>query len=143
MTRTWIVQGPLPALLAEQAPDEAGAELVFHGRVRGLEEGAPIRALYYEHYEGMAEAELERVAQDAVDRFPIDDLRCWHCSGEVPVGQPALRVIVWSKHRAEAFDAMTWFIAQLKDRVPIYKWAVDAQGNRHPCGKPETPRKSP
>lgn len=143
MTRTWIVQGPLPALLTEQAPNEAGAELVFHGLVRGLEDGTPIHALHYEHYEGMAEAELERVARDTIARFAIEDLRCWHCVGEVPVGQAALRIIVWSKHRVEALDAMTWFIAQLKERVPIYKWAVDAEGQRRPCGKPETPRESP
>ena len=142
MARTWIGKGPLPALLTEQAPSEAGAELVFHGLVRRLEEGTPIHALYYEHYEGMAEAELERVAQDTIARFPIDDLRCWHCIGEVPVGQAALRIVVWSKHRVEALDAMTWFITQLKDRVPIYKWAVDAAGKRQPCGDPVAPRES-
>jgi len=136
MALTRLTHEPLPPLASEPGPDDSGAELIFHGYVRGQEGGTPIRALYYEAYEEMAAKELERVAQEALARFPIAALRCWHRIGEVPVGAPSLRIVIRSKHRAEALEAMAWFIDQLKQHVPIYKWAVDARGHRRPCGEP-------
>ena len=47
-------------------------------------------------------------------KFSINELDCIHRIGKIPVGEAALRVTIWSKHRTEALDAMAWFISQLK-----------------------------
>ena len=52
------------------------------------------------------------------------------------MGDVALRVVVRAPHRQEAFEATARFIDRLKQRVPIYKWAVAADGARRPCGDP-------
>lgn len=129
---TRIIDGPLPPMSDDQQHDEDGAELVFHGRVRAGERGRAIVALEYEVYREMAEMELRRLAQEAVARFPISSLHCLHRVGRVDVGDASLRVIIWSKHRSEALQAIEWFIAALKDRVPIWKWGVTAEGDRFP-----------
>ncbi len=136
---TRITEDPLPPLEPDDSRVKLGAELLFHGRVRDEEEGRPIVALEYERYEGLAEKELERVALDTVERFPIDQLVCWHRIGRVGVGEASLRVVVWSCHRVEGLEAMAWFISSLKHRVPIWKWAVTADGERFPstCGHDE------
>ncbi len=136
---THITDQPLPPLEADDSQQELGAELIFHGRVRGSEDGRAIVALEYERYEGLAEKELERVARDAAQRFPIDRLVCWHRVGRVEVGEASMRVVVWSCHRREGLQAMDWFISALKQRVPFWKWAVTADGERFPstCGHHE------
>lgn len=98
-----------------------GAELRFNGIVRDMEDGARIAALQYEHYEGMAEQELLRLAGVAVERFSLDALHCVHRVGRIPVGESAVVVLVRSKHRGESLEAMAWFMDELKKVVPIWK----------------------
>ena len=103
-------------------PDpQAGAELVFTGLVRDAEKEEKIGALVYEEYEGMARKELERIGTEAVERFGIACLHCVHRVGTIPVGEAAVVVLVRSRHRQEAFLAMSWFMDELKRFVPIWK----------------------
>jgi molybdopterin synthase catalytic subunit len=80
----------------------------------------------------MAEAELTQLAEEAIKLFPIHDLFCKHRIGKVEVGETSLHVSIWSKHRREGLDAMSWFIIELKKRVPIWKWAILEDGSRIP-----------
>jgi molybdopterin synthase catalytic subunit len=128
-----LVQGPLPPFVPDDDRREDGAELLFHGRVRATEHGRPIASLDYEYYPEMAERELARLSERATARFDgVSELRCWHRVGEVPVGHASLRVVVWSRHRAEGLACLAWFIDRLKRDVPIWKWAVTEQGERFP-----------
>ena len=111
---------------------EKGAELIFNGRVRGTEHGKKIKMLEYEQYEDMAEKELRMIAQETQNKFPIKDLLCRHRIGEVKVGETSLHVSVWSKHRKEGLEAMSFFIIELKKRVPIWKWAILENGEKIP-----------
>ena len=111
---------------------EKGAELIFNGRVRGTEHGKKIKMLEYEQYEDMAEKELRMIAQETQNKFPIKDLLCRHRIGEVKVGETSLHVSIWSKHRKEGIEAMSFFIIELKKRVPIWKWAILENGEKIP-----------
>ena len=127
-----IVSGEIEPFPSEDSHRNDGAELVFNGRVRSTENGETILGLFYEYYEGMAEDELHSLALETTERFPISDLCCQHRVGEIPVGETAMHVSIWSEHRAEGLDAMTWFISELKRRIPIWKWAVLPDGSRIP-----------
>ena len=111
---------------------EKGAELIFNGRVRGTEHGEKIKMLEYEQYEDMAEKELRMIAQETQNKFPIKDLLCRHRIGKVKVGETSLHVSIWSKHRQEGLEAMSFFIIELKKRVPIWKWAILENGEKIP-----------
>ena len=111
---------------------EKGAELIFNGRVRGTEHGEKIKMLEYEQYEEMAEKELRSIAQETQNKFPIKDLLCRHRIGKVKVGETSLHVSIWSKHRKEGLEAMSFFIIELKKRVPIWKWAILENGEKIP-----------
>lgn len=100
---------------------QVGAELVFMGLVRETEKGENISALVYEHYEGMAQKELQKIGMETIDKFGIIDFHCVHRVGAIPVGKAAIVVLVRSKHRQEAFSAMSWFMDELKKSVPIWK----------------------
>ncbi len=132
MVTTRLNAGPLPPHDRRPPGDVTGAEVIFHGRVRGEEQGREIVALDYEAYAEMAEKELQAIGEEVVEEFSIQDLCCDHRVGEVPVGEVSLRVVVWSRHRGAALEAVAWFVKQLKERVPIWKWGITADGERFP-----------
>ena len=132
MVHVEIVNGPLEFFSHDDDRNQDGAELVFNGRVRDTEHGSKITSLEYEQYDGMAKAELLQLAEKTVKKFPIKDLFCKHRLGKVDIGDTSLHVVIWSKHRKEGLNAMTWFIAELKKNVPIWKWAILEDGSRIP-----------
>ena len=137
MIKTEIVQGKIDPFPSEDNHTGEGAEVIFNGRVRKTEHGKPIVALEYEQYEGMAGEELEALAKETLEKFPIHDLLCRHRVGEVPVGESSLHISIWALHRKESLDALSWFISELKKWVPIWKWAVYPDGTKeatsHEC----------
>ena len=132
MIKIEIVKGSITPFPSDDSRTRDGAELVFNGRVRAKEHGENITALEYEQYEGMAETELRNLAENTVKRFPVQDLFCKHRVGKVKVGETSLHVVIWSKHRQEGIDSMSWFIVELKKRIPIWKWAILEDGSRIP-----------
>jgi len=130
MVKTCIIKKIIPALPSDETHTKDGGELQFYGRVREMENGQPIVALDYEYYEGMAEKELQELGEETMSRFAISQLDCIHRVGKILVGEASLRVVIWSKHRAEGLDAMTWFISQMKKDVPIWKSAILKNGHR-------------
>lgn len=127
-----IVNGPLSFFPDSEDRHQDGAELIFNGRVRDTEHGEKIIALEYEQYENMAEKELTTLAEEVWQKFAIHDLFCKHRIGKVGIGETSLHVVIWSKHRREAIEAMDWFIVELKKRVPIWKWAIQPDGSKVP-----------
>ena len=127
-----IIIGSLTPFPSNDDRHQDGAELTFNGRVRDTEHGKAIVALEYEQYEGMAEAELTELAKEICQKFPISDLFCKHRMGRVGIGEMSLHVSIWSNHRKEAIEGMDCFIFELKKRVPIWKWAILADGTKVP-----------
>src|SRR3954470_13072945 len=88
--------------LAEGRTD-IGAVVTFTGLCR--DEGGRLAALELEHYPGMAEGELARVAQDAIGRWPLAGLTIIHRYGKILPGQQIVLVGAASSHRRAAFEA--------------------------------------
>ena len=132
MIRVEIVDSSIIPFESDDNQKEKGAELIFNGRVRETEHGKKIRMLEYEQYEDMAEKELIKIARETQNKFPIKDLLCRHRIGKVKVGETSLHVSIWSKHRKEGLEAMSFFIIELKKRVPIWKWAILKNGEKIP-----------
>jgi molybdopterin synthase catalytic subunit len=121
------------ALLAEQA----GAFSSFEGWVRNHNEGRAVLGLRYEAYAALAEAEGERVIDEALAKFEIVDARCAHRVGDLAIGDLAVWVGVSAAHRDAAFAACRYIIDETKSRVPIWKHERYAEGDAgwlHPDG---------
>lgn len=108
---------------------EAGAYASFEGWVRDHNEGRAATGLRYEAYRALAEAEGERILEDALARFAISDAACVHRIGELAVGELAVWVGVSAGHRDAAFAACRWIIDEVKSRVPIWKHERYAEGD--------------
>ena len=96
-----------------------GAVVSFTGLCR--DEGGRLQALELEHYPGMAEAEIARVAQDAVERWPLGGLTAIHRYGLVRPGEQIVLVVATSAHRRAAFEAADFMMDYLKTRAPFWK----------------------
>ncbi|WP_432704505.1 molybdenum cofactor biosynthesis protein MoaE [Bosea vaviloviae] len=98
---------------------DIGAVVSFTGLCR--DEGATLAALELEHYPGMAEAEIARVAAQAAARWPLMGLLAIHRYGLVKPGDQIVLVIATSAHRRAAFEAADFMMDYLKTRAPFWK----------------------
>lgn len=100
---------------------DIGALVSFVGLCR--DEGGTLRALEIEHYAGMAEAEIARVAAEAAARWPLLGLAIVHRHGLIEAGERIVLVAAAAAHRAEAFAAADFLMDYLKTRAPFWKRA--------------------
>jgi len=107
---------------------KSGAYVVFLGQVRDESHGKRVEKLIYEAYPEMAEAEIDRIREEALERFPILDMLIWHRYGELSVGEDTILIVASAKHRKEAFEACSWALDEVKKRVPIWKREVTDEG---------------
>ncbi len=107
----------------------AGAYAGFEGWVRNHHAGRAVAGLRYECYRVLAEAEGERILEEAATRFAITGVRCVHRVGELAIGELAVWVGVGAAHRDAAFDACRFVIDEVKARVPIWKHERYADGD--------------
>lgn len=112
------------ALLPED--HSAGALVTFSGLCR--DEGGRLTALLIEHYAGMAEAEIRRIAGTACRRWPLLAVRVVHRYGRILPGEPIVFVGTVSMHRADAFAASEFLMDYLKSEAPFWKREEGADG---------------
>jgi molybdopterin synthase catalytic subunit len=99
--------------------ENIGAVVAFTGLCR--DEGGRLAALELEHYPGMAEAEIARIAADAQERWPLAGLTVIHRFGKIAPGQEIVLVLAASAHRQAAFEAASFLMDYLKTRAPFWK----------------------
>jgi molybdopterin synthase catalytic subunit len=117
----------LATVLAAVADPEHGGTAVFIGTTRREVGDRPIAALNYEAYEELALAEMHAIADEARDAFGAT-VAVAHRVGPVDVGEPSVIVAASAGHRPAAFRACRYVIDELKERVPVWKQAVHADG---------------
>ena len=96
-----------------------GAVVTFTGLCR--DEDETLSALELEHYPGMAEAEIGRIADKAIERFDLDGITAIHRYGKIMPGENIVLVIAASRHRQAAFDGASYLMDFLKSRAPFWK----------------------
>jgi molybdopterin synthase catalytic subunit len=101
------------------ASADVGAIVAFSGFCR--DEGGRLSALELEHYPGMAEAEMARLAGEAEGRWPLVGLTIIHRYGMIRPKEPIVLVLAASAHRRAAFEAADFLMDYLKTRAPFWK----------------------
>lgn len=98
---------------------DIGAIVTFTGLCR--DEGGRLERLDLEHYPEMAEAEIGRVADEALRRWPLLGLTIVHRYGPIRPGEPIVLVVTASSHRVAAFEAAEFLMDYLKSNAPFWK----------------------
>lgn len=98
---------------------DVGAIVSFLGLCR--DENGRLSALELEHYPGMAEAEIARIAVEAAERWPLSGLTAIHRHGLIRPGENIVLVVAASPHRRAAFEAAEFLMDYLKTSAPFWK----------------------
>jgi molybdopterin synthase catalytic subunit len=116
----------IAALVAGRA--DIGGIGSFVGTVRNVAGGRQILAMTLEHYPGMTEQAMRRVAAEAESRFPILGCTLIHRVGRLLPGENIVLVAAVSPHRKAALDATAFLIDWLKTGAPFWKKESFADG---------------
>lgn len=115
---------------------QAGAIDVFLGTVRDNTQERSVDRLEYEAYDRMAINEMQKIADEACQRWPVLRYTVIHRKGTLQIGEIAVLIGVATAHRADAFEACRYMIDTIKQTVPIWKKEVFTDGeewvNAHP-----------
>ncbi|MFD2146705.1 molybdenum cofactor biosynthesis protein MoaE [Mucilaginibacter antarcticus] len=95
------------------SPDCGGID-VFIGTVRNATKGKAVMRLEFEAYDKMAIAEMEKLAKQALDKWPVHKILIHHRTGVLQVGEIPVIIAVAAAHRDAAFDACRYIIDSLK-----------------------------
>jgi len=98
---------------------DVGAVVTFSGLCR--DEDGRLAALELEHYPGMAEAEIKRIAERALARWQLTGLTAIHRYGSIAPGENIVLVVAASSHRQAAFEAASFLMDYLKSQAPFWK----------------------
>ena len=144
----------MPAFLYEQAldplleigkyqdqhlrPGSYGATTNFIGTMRDFNAGDDVQLMTLEHYPEMTQKFLDRLCDEALEKWDLVDCLVIHRFGDIKPGDAIVLTVAWSAHRKEAFAACSFLIEELKARAPFWKkettnkeerWVHDAPSN--------------
>ena len=109
------------------SPESGGID-VFIGTVRNTTKGKTVVRLEFEAYEAMAVAEMEKIAKQAFDKWPVQKVLIHHRTGVLNIGEVPVIIAISAAHRAAAFEACRYIIDTLKEIVPIWKKEIFEDG---------------
>jgi molybdopterin synthase catalytic subunit len=116
-------------VLARFHSPEMGALVSFVGVVRNQSKKRVVDRIEIQVYEEMALRQLEAVREEALKRFDISDLSIIHRHGDLKISEKILMIAVGASHRKDAFDACSYVLEALKNRVPIWKKEISPEGD--------------
>ena len=129
----WNVESqPLNAMeglsFVTQPPN--GAESLFVGTVRELNQGKDVLGVSYDVFEPLARQSFTDICKEAQEKWGKTlSLYVVHGKGRLDVGGISIVIAVGSPHRDEAFRACRYVIEQIKHRSPIWKLEHYADGD--------------
>ena len=86
-------------------PCQNGAICTFVGLVREFGDKKGVTGMFLEHYPGMTEQCLQKIINQAKERWSIQDITVIHRVGALALSEQIVFVGVSSAHRSDAFAA--------------------------------------
>lgn len=109
---------------------ETGAIVFFLGVVKGFREEEVVNEMLVEAYLEAAEAKLENISREALEKFRIIDAVIIHRIGRLKPADNIVLVAASARNREDAFKACRWMIDEVKAQAPIWKKEFTPKGER-------------
>ena len=107
-----------------------GATASFVGTMRDFNQGDDVTSMALEYYPGMTESYLDKICNEAKQRWDLLDCLIVHRVGEIFPNDPIVLTVVWSAHRKASFEACRYLMEELKSRAPFWKKEGLSEGHR-------------
>ncbi len=106
-----------------------GAFVTFTGRVRASSrDGVEVICVEWDVYQAMAQKIFGAIRSEAIERFELMDAAIVHRYGRQNPGENLVLIVAASPHRKEAFQACEWIMNEIKNRAPLWKKEILANG---------------
>jgi molybdopterin synthase catalytic subunit len=110
---------------------QVGGVASFLGLVRDIAPDAATQSsMTLEHYPGMTEKQLHAIAEEAMQRWPLETCLIIHRYGRLLPGDRIVLVGTASAHREAALESCAFLIDWLKTRAPFWKIEDDGRQQR-------------
>ena len=110
-----------------QRSGNSGAIVSFCGIVRDHDDRS-LTSMTIEHYPGMTERALGKIAEEAARRWSLNQCLIIHRFGPLRPGEQIMMVATASRHRSDAFAAADFLMDYLKSRAPFWKKEITHSG---------------
>ena len=100
---------------------QSGAIVAFVGIVREFADDKSIHAMTLQHYPGMTESALQKIADEAHTRWRLDAETIIHRVGKLRAGEQIVVAAAAAAHRKNAFQAVEFMMDYLKTDAPFWK----------------------
>jgi len=95
----------LEQIFQQSSSPAAGAVDIFVGTVRNQTKGKSVVRLEFESYTPMAIKEMDKIAEEAASKWPIEKITIHHRVGNLTIGEIAVIIAVSTPHRKASFEA--------------------------------------
>ncbi|MEJ2089226.1 MAG: molybdenum cofactor biosynthesis protein MoaE, partial [Gammaproteobacteria bacterium] len=116
--------------LYDRCGGAVGAVASFTGLVRDRAGDETVSALHLEHYPGMTERSIEKIVEEASERWPLLDVVVVHRVGSLGAREQIVYVQVASGHRAAAFAGAEFIMDYLKTDAVLWKRETGSTADR-------------
>ena len=129
MSGNCLINGPITQKVITSSLEkmgqktDSGGHSVFLGQVRADEiNGKKVKAIEYSAYEGMVNAEAEKIKKSISAEFgDIKSIDIFHSTGVVEAGEISLFVLVSAGHREQAIKGCSKAVELIKEKLPVWK----------------------
>lgn len=129
MNNNYLVIGPLSNEVVTSVIErmrkrsDVGGHSFFLGQVRADTIGGKIvKAIEYSAYEGMVQAEADKIRKLVFEKFDdVISIEIIHSTGIVHAGEISLLVMVSAGHRKQAIEGCSMTVELIKERLPVWK----------------------
>jgi len=111
--------------------DDSGCVVTYVGLIRQYSRGKQVTSVEYRDPERLAAGRLQRIADEARQRWQLENVAITHRTGKLKVGDINLVVAVASAHRKEGFAASQYIIDAFKQTIPTHKIETYQDGSTH------------
>jgi molybdopterin synthase catalytic subunit len=108
-------------VIAKAKRNSSGCVVTYVGLIREISFGKPVLSVEYIDVKGDAKTKLSEIADEARQKWNVDNIAISHRIGKLNVGDINLVVAVAAAHRSEGFGACQYIIDQFKQRLPTNK----------------------
>ena len=117
-------------ILSRHLSGEVGAIVTFTGVTKAVsEDGRPVSRLLVEAYKEQADKVVKKICREVKKKYGVAFVGVYHLVGEFKIGEPIVHVIVASKSRREAFEALTEAVKRYKSEPALWKKEVYSDGS--------------
>jgi len=118
-----IVNTPIQPdqVIGQAKSNDSGCVVTYVGLIRDTSHQKTVRSVEYRDTDGQAEIRLKKLAEEIMQKFPVNNLAMCHRVGELKVGDINIVFAFACAHRQEGFAACSCAVDRFKEAMPTAK----------------------